>query len=69
MNTYMIKLKTNVKCSACVATITPSMEKLEASYWEVDLQHPDRILKVKGNVTEEEVKNALKEAGYAGESI
>ena len=69
MNPYMIKLKTNVKCSACVSTITPSMEKLGASNWEVDLQHPDRILKVEGNVTKEEVKNALKEAGYTGDSL
>ncbi|MFC4874117.1 heavy-metal-associated domain-containing protein [Negadavirga shengliensis] len=65
----MIKLKTNVKCAGCVATITPSMEKLKANHWEVDLQHPDKLLTVEGKVTEDEVKKALQNAGYKGESI
>nr|MBI1231459.1 heavy metal transport/detoxification protein [Cytophagales bacterium] len=65
----MIKLKTNVKCGACVAAITPEMDALNASKWTVDLSHPDRILKVEGPVTEEAVKEALQKAGYKGESI
>lgn len=65
----MIKLKTNVKCGACVAAITPEMDALNASKWSVDLSHPDRILQVEGVATEENVKEALKRAGYSGESI
>lgn len=65
----MIKLKTNVKCGACVAAITPDMGALKASKWSVDLTHPDRILQVEGEVTEENVKTALTRAGYNGESI
>jgi copper chaperone len=65
----MIKLKTNVKCGACVAAITPEMDALEASKWSVDLSHPDRILQVEGEATEEKVKAALQRAGYSGESI
>lgn len=65
----MITLKTNIKCSACVATVTPELEKLAGKNWSVDLSDPDRILKVGGEVTEEQVKSALERAGYKGESI
>ena len=65
----MIKLKTNVKCGACVAAITPEMDALKAAKWSVDLSSPDRILQVEGEVTEENVKTALSRAGYTGESI
>ncbi|WP_158855925.1 heavy-metal-associated domain-containing protein [Lunatibacter salilacus] len=65
----MIKLKKNVKCGACVATITPEMDALKATKWSVDLSHPDRILQVEGETTEENVKAALQRAGYSGESI
>lgn len=65
----MVKLKTNVKCGACVAAITREMDALQASNWSVDLSHPDRILQVEGEVPEEDVKAALMRAGYKGESI
>jgi len=65
----MIKLKTNVKCGACVAAITPEMDALKSTKWFVDLTSPDRILQVEGNVAEENVKAALQRAGYSGESI
>lgn len=64
-----IKLKTNVKCAACVATIKPAMDSLPAENWEVDLKSPDRILTVKGKVDAETVKMALEKSGYKGESI
>lgn len=65
----MIKLKTNVKCGACVAAITPEMEKIAGNNWKVDLVHPDRILEVDAALSEEDVKSALAKAGYKGESI
>lgn len=65
----MIKLKTNVKCGACVASITPEMDKIAANRWKVDLSHPNRILEVDASVSEEDVKSALQRAGYQGESI
>lgn len=61
------QLKTNVKCGACVATITPEMDKLSAESWSVDLTHPDRILTVEGNLEEEAVLHALEKSGYKGE--
>jgi copper chaperone CopZ len=64
-----IKLKTNVKCGACVATITPAMDKLKAEHWEVDLKSADRILTVQGEADVAEIMAALEQSGYKGESI
>lgn len=61
--------KTNVKCGACVAAITPEMDKVAPNSWEVDLSHPDRILTVAGEMEEESIKIALEKAGYKGEAI
>jgi copper chaperone len=64
-----MKFKTNIKCGACVAAVTPEMEKLNLKSWAVDLTHPDRILTVEGDAAKENVKEALHKAGYAGEEI
>ncbi|RZS95012.1 heavy-metal-associated domain-containing protein [Cecembia calidifontis] len=64
-----IQLKTNVKCGACVAAITPEMDKVAQNAWMVDLSHPDRILTVEGEIEAEAVQKALENAGYKGESI
>ncbi|WP_186755832.1 heavy-metal-associated domain-containing protein [Echinicola salinicaeni] len=65
----MIKLKTNIKCSACVATVSPKLDALPKTEWKVDLSHPDRILTADGEANEKEIKAALEAAGYHGESI
>ncbi|MEX0883292.1 MAG: heavy metal transport/detoxification protein [Cyclobacteriaceae bacterium] len=64
-----IKLKTNVKCAACVAAITPAMNQLELERWEVDLNSPDRLLTAEGEAGADKIKEALKNSGYQGESI
>lgn len=65
----MIQLKTNVKCGACVAAITPEMEQLPNIEWSVDLKNPDRILTVTGDTSMEKIVAALEKAGYHGEPI
>lgn len=62
-----IKLKTNVKCNACVNTITPHMEELNPVSWSVDLTDPDRTLTIAGDFNEIKVMEALKNAGYEGQ--
>lgn len=64
-----IQFKTNVKCGACVAAITPEMDKVAENAWKVDLTHPDRILTVEGKIDAEVIQKALENAGYKGESI
>ncbi len=66
-----LKFKTNIKCGACVATVTPHLNKLEGvERWDVDLQNPDRILTVQTNgVSKQEVVKAVTEAGYKAETV
>jgi copper chaperone len=62
-----VKFKTTIKCSGCVATVTPGLnEAVGANNWQVDLQSPDKILTV--NTTDKEKETAviqkLQEVGY-----
>ncbi|MFD2035843.1 heavy-metal-associated domain-containing protein [Belliella marina] len=63
------QFKTNVKCGACVASITPEMEKIGNASWKVDLAHPDRILTVEGDISESDIFKALEKSGYKAEKI
>lgn len=64
-----LKLKTNIKCDACVAKVTPFLNEVAGKDgWHVDLKDPARTLTVKNDVTSELVKEALQKAGYKGEA-
>jgi copper chaperone len=61
--------KTNIKCGNCVATVTPFLNKaVGENNWQVDIQNPDKLLTVEG-ATVDQVKEALKEAGYKAEPV
>lgn len=67
-----IKFKTTIKCSGCVATVTPGLnEAVGANNWQVDLQSPDKILTV--NTTDKEIETSvikkLEEVGYKAERV
>jgi copper chaperone len=65
-----LKFKTNIKCVGCIATITPYLENIEEikGRWEVDIVNPEKILTVKSDKAKpEEIKQALKKAGYQAE--
>lgn len=65
-----LKFKSTIKCGGCVATVTPQLDSIKDIKWEVDLNHPDRILTVSGdNVTPSEVQEKLKKVGYQAEPI
>lgn len=67
-----LKFKTNIKCSGCVATVTPFLnEAAGPDSWQVDVQSPDKVLVVNAadEVSEADVINALEKAGYKGEEI
>ena len=65
-----LKFKTNIKCSGCIETVTPALNKtVGKDNWEVDLQDPDKTLTVVSDASENEVVAALKEAGYQAEKI
>jgi len=67
-----VKFKTTIKCSGCVATVTPYLnEAVGANNWNVDLQSPEKILTVNTDLEkkEEVVVKKLQEAGYKAEKI
>lgn len=69
-NDKTTKFKTTIKCSGCVATVTPFLnEALEGKHWEVNYNDPSRILTVEGQDNPEKVIEALKKAGYKAEVI
>jgi len=66
-----VQFKTNIKCSGCIATVTPVLDNLAGKdNWEVDLQSPDKILTVtKENLDKSEVRVAIEKAGYRAEAL
>jgi copper chaperone len=67
-----VKFKTTIKCSGCVATVTPYLnEAVGANNWNVDIQSPDKVLTVNTDQEEKEAEviKKLQEAGYKAEKI
>lgn len=64
------KFKTNIKCTGCIATVTPFLdEAVGEEKWEVDLTDPSKILTVKTEADKDVVLKALEKAGYKAEPI
>lgn len=65
------QFKTNIMCGSCIAKVTPYLDKNnDIRHWEVDTQNPNKILTVETeNLTDEMVKEIVKEAGYKAEPI
>jgi len=67
-----LKFKTNIKCSGCIAAVTPHLNGLnEVNNWEVDTVNPDKILKVEADdeLKAAEIITTLEKAGYKAEEI
>ena len=66
-----IQFKTNIKCSGCIAKVTPVLNGLAGEdNWEVDINKPEKILTVSANgLNEEEIKTAIEKAGFKAEKI
>ena len=65
-----LTFKTNIKCGACVGTVTPFLDKDQSiDSWQVDLQSPQRTLKVETSRSGKEISELLKSAGYTAEEI
>lgn len=65
-----IKFKTNIKCSGCVATVTPFLnEAVGKDNWEVDYNNPSKVLTVTGEKDVAKVIDALEKAGYKAEAL
>ncbi len=66
-----LKFKTNIKCSGCVAKVTPHLENVTGiNDWEIDIINPDKILTVDAaDASAEQVKAAVAAAGFTAEEI
>ena len=66
-----VQFKTNIKCSGCIATVTPALNEVAGEKnWEVDLQSPDKTLTViAGQLNASDVKKAVERAGFKAEEI
>lgn len=66
-----VQFKTNIKCSGCIATVTPVLNEVAGQdNWEVDLQSPDKLLTVSTERTKkEEIQQAIEKAGYKAEAL
>lgn len=68
MNT--IKFKTNIKCTGCLAQVSPALnETAGKDNWQVNLESPDKILTVSTDLNPEELIDAVKSAVYTAEKI
>ncbi len=64
------KFKTNIKCDACIAKVTSSLnEAVGENKWQVDITNPAKVLTVEGENTEAKIKAALEKVGYKAELI
>ena len=66
-----LKFKSNIKCSGCIATVTPFLNnKKEILKWEVDLASPDKIMSIETeNLDSDDMIDIMKTAGYKAELI
>jgi copper chaperone len=64
------KFKTTIKCSGCVAKVTPFLnEAVGEENWEVDYNNPSKVLTVVGENDKEKVIKAVEKAGFKAEML
>lgn len=66
-----LQFKTNIKCSGCVAKVTPGLNKTAGeNNWKVDLQTPGKILTVVAEeASQTNIIAAINGAGYQAERL
>lgn len=70
LNMSTIQLKTNINCGKCVASVKSILDdEPEIQSWEVDLEHPDRILSLETTLSAEEIDELLGLVGYNGAAL
>ena len=69
MNTYIFK--TSINCNSCLSRVKPSLDKeTRIKSWEVDLDNPDKILKVVANdIKSSEIIDIVDNTGFEIELI
>jgi copper chaperone len=62
----ILKYKTNINCSSCVASVAPLLNKVnDINHWSVDTAHRDKILTVHAEgISEEDIVKVVEKAGF-----
>jgi copper chaperone len=61
----LFKFKTNMKCNGCIQSVTPFLNNISGlKSWKVDLESPDKILEVEGEINADIIIEAVKKAGF-----
>jgi len=62
--------KTNIKCGGCISKVRPFLDgNKNIRSWQVDLNSPDRILTIEGEISSELVVKIVAAAGYKADPI
>ena len=71
INDKILKFKTNINCSGCVAKVTPFLNEADGiCHWNVDTTNKEKILSVHSEgITDEQVIQKVQEAGFQIESV
>ncbi len=66
-----LQFKTNINCGNCVRGVSGFLNEVSTiEHWEVNTEHPDKILTVEGeDVEAADVVSAVEEAGYRIEPL
>ncbi len=65
------RFKTTINCASCVRIVKPVLDaQPQISFWEVDTQSNDKVLKIESEANpSEEIIKALEELGFEAELI
>lgn len=66
-----LKFKTNINCSACVAKVTPFLNRKEGiDAWSVDTDSADKILSIETQrLTAEDIVKTVQRTGFVAEEM
>jgi copper chaperone len=66
-----LQFKSNIKCAGCISAVQNDLNNLEGvSRWEVDITHPDKMLKVESETGDAQaVVDTLAALGYKAEPV
>lgn len=64
-----LKFKTNIKCSGCVAKVTPFLnDEKGIERWDVDVFNPEKILSIEtDSINSDKIIETIEKAGFKAE--
>lgn len=59
------QFKTTINCQNCIRAVTGFLADVDGiDHWEVAIDHPDKVLTVRGPATKKAIIDAIEEAGF-----